>query len=442
MLKRWICYAAAWLLCISLGLLSANAHDLPLDRMMNGFVKIESRQADFVVRVPLDLLLGVPFPLAGDHYNIPASRPAVETAVKALASALELWEGNVRLVPSSAAGQLAPLSDRSFEDYDQAVAQVAEPVATDTVIAFQQGYLDAHFVYPISSPKSVFSIQTTVGADLGDYVRLTIRFIPLGEPSRAMMVTGASGRVALDPSWYEASVGFVRLGIEHILSGVDHLLFLLCLIIPFRRIWGLVPVITAFTVGHSITLIGTAYNIAPVGAWFPPFIETAIAVSIVYMALENIVGASLRRRWIIAGLFGLVHGFGFADILKEQLQFAGSNLLVSLFSFNIGIEIGQLAVLCVFVPALALLFRGAMSGRMGIIVVSAIVAHTAWHWMIDRADVLWKTPWPQITVPGLMILARWVVAVGLAVGLAKLLAKWIERKWPGHVLPAESRIEG
>jgi len=425
-----------------LGLLSANAHDLPLDRMMNGFVKIESRQADFVVRVPLDLLLGVPFPLAGDHYNIPASRPAVETAIKALATALELWEGNVRLVPSSAAGRLAPLSDRSFEDYDQAVAQVAEPVATDTVIAFQQGYLDAHFVYPISSPKSVFSIETTVGADLGDYVRLTIRFIPLGEPSRAMMITGASGRVALDPAWYQASAGFVRLGIEHILSGIDHLLFLLCLIIPFRRIWGLVPVITAFTVGHSITLIGTAYNIAPVGAWFPPFIETAIAVSIVYMALENIVGASLRRRWIIAGLFGLVHGFGFADILKEQLQFAGSNLLVSLFSFNIGIEIGQLAVLCVFVPALALLFRGAMSGRMGIIVVSAIVAHTAWHWMIDRADVLWKTPWPQITVPGLMILARWVVAVGLGVGLAKLLAKWIERKWPGHVLPPESRIEG
>jgi hypothetical protein len=65
MLKRWICCAAAWLLCTLLGLLSANAHDLPLDRMMNGFVKIESRQADFVVRVPLDLLLGVPFPLAG-----------------------------------------------------------------------------------------------------------------------------------------------------------------------------------------------------------------------------------------------------------------------------------------------------------------------------------------------------------------------------------------
>jgi HupE / UreJ protein len=442
MLTRRISCAVAWLLCTALSAFSANAHDLPLDRMMNGFVKIEPKQADFVVRVPLDLLLGVPFPLTGDHYNIAASKPAVDTVLKALAATLELWEGNVQLMPSSATGQLAPLVDRSFEDYDRAVAQVAEPVAADTVIAFQQGYFDAHFVYPISSPKSVFSIETTVGADLGDYVRLTIRYIPLGETARAMMITSASGRVALDPAWYQASIGFVKLGIGHILSGIDHLLFLLCLVIPFRRILSLVPVITAFTVGHSVTLIGTAYNIAPVGAWFPPFIEMAIAVSIVYMALENIVGASLRRRWIIAGLFGLVHGFGFADILREQLQFAGSNLLVSLLSFNIGIEIGQLAVLCVFVPALALLFRGAMAGRMGIIVVSALVAHTAWHWMLDRADVLWRTPWPPITVPGLMVLAQWIIAVGVAVGVAKLLAKWIERKWPGHLLPTESRVEG
>ena len=442
MLKRWICCSAIWLFCAIIGSIPAGAHDLPLDRMMNGFVKIEPHQADFVVRVPLDLLLGVPFPLAGDHYDVAASRPAIETALKALATALELWENNVRLVPSSAAGQLAPLSDRSFENYDRAASQIAESMPPDIAIAFQLGYLDAHFVYPISSPKSVFSIESRLAADLGDYTKLTIRYIPLGEAARAMVITGGSGRVALDPAWYQASAGFIRLGIEHILSGIDHLLFLLCLVIPFRRVISLIPVITAFTVGHSITLIGTAYNIAPVGAWFPPFIEMAIAVSIVYMALENIVGASLRRRWIIAGLFGLVHGFGFADILREQLQFAGSNLLVSLLSFNIGIEIGQLAVLCVFVPALALLFRGAMSGRMGIIVVSAIVAHTAWHWMLDRADVFWRTPWPQLTGSGLMILARWILAVGLAVALAKLLAKWIDRKWPGHVLPAESRIEG
>jgi hypothetical protein len=442
MLKRWICCAAVWLCHTALGLPLANAHDLPLDRMMNAFVTIEPRQLDFVVRVPLDLLRGVPFPLAGDHYKVDASRSAVETALQGLGSALQLWEDNARLAPSSAAGQLAPLADRSFEDYDRAVARVAEPLAPDTVIAFEQGYLDAHFVYPISSPKSVFSIQTTIGAELGDYIKLTIRFIPLGEPSRAMMITGASGRVALDPAWYQASIGFVKLGIGHILSGIDHLLFLLCLIIPFRRITALIPIITAFTLGHSVTLIGTAYNLAPIGAWFPPFIEAAIAASIFYMAIENIIGANVNQRWIITGLFGLVHGFGFADVLKEQLQFAGSNLLVSLLSFNIGIEIGQLAVLCVFVPALALLLRGRMAGPMGIIVLSAIIANVAWQWMMQRGEALWQTPWPQLTTPALLTLARWIIALSLAVAAAKLLTKYIERRWPGFGRPAESRIDG
>lgn len=91
------------------------------------------------------------------------------------------------------------------------------------------------------------AIQTNIGADLGDYIKLTIRYIPLDEPSRAMMITGGAGRVALDPAWYQASAGFVKLGIGHILSGIDHLLFLLCLIIPFRRITALIPIITAFT---------------------------------------------------------------------------------------------------------------------------------------------------------------------------------------------------
>lgn len=441
MLKGWMGCVSGWLLCLALSSTPANAHDLPLDRLMNGFVKITPRQADLVVRVPLDLLLGVPFPLIGDHIDIAASGPAIQAALSALAADFRLWEGEVRLVPSSAVGQLAPLSDRSFDDYDRAAARLAEPLATNTAIGYQMGYLDAHFVYPISSTSSVFSIESAMAADLGDYTKLAIRFIPLGEASRVMMITGASGRVTLDPPWYQASVGFIRLGIEHILTGIDHLLFLLCLIIPFRRLRSLIPVITAFSLGHSITLIGTAYGLAPPGSWFPPFIETAIAASIFFMALENIVGASLRLRWIIAGLFGLVHGFGFADILSEQLQFAGSNLLVALFSFNVGIEIGQLIVLCAFVPALALLFRGRLAGRTGVIVLSAVVAEIAWRWMLARGQVLWGTPWPLPTFSGLMLLVRWIVALGLAVGAARYFANWLDRRWPNPVIPAETKVK-
>ena len=84
----------------------------------------------------------------------------------------------------------------------------------------------------------------------------------------------------------------MKLGFCHILDGTDHLLFLFCLVIPFRRFRSLVAVVTAFTVAHSITLIASAYNLAPDALWFPPLIETLIATSIVYMALENIVGAN------------------------------------------------------------------------------------------------------------------------------------------------------
>jgi hypothetical protein len=74
-------------------------------------------------------------------------------------------------------------------------------------------------------------------------------------------------------------------------------------------------------------------------------------------------------------------------------------------------------------------------------VLSAIIANIAWQWMTQRGEALWQTPWPQPTGAGLMVLARWIVAVALAVGAAKLLANRIKRKWPGHVLPAENRVD-
>src|SRR5262249_8917301 len=109
--------------------------------------------------------------------------------------------------------------------------------------------------------------------------------------------------------------------------------------------------------------------------------------SIVYAAIENIAGANLRRRWLVAGGFGLVHGFGFSNALGQSLQFAGSHLLLSLFSFNIGIEIGQLAVLALRLPVLALV-RRALSERRMIVVFSALVALVGGYWFVERWQVL------------------------------------------------------
>jgi len=191
-------------------------------------------------------------------------------------------------------------------------------------------------------------------------------------------------------------------------------------VIPFRRLLPLVAVVTAFTVAHSITLILSAYDLAPGALWFPPLVETLIAASIVYMALENIVAASVRRRWAIAFAFGLVHGFGFSFALRETLQFAGSHLLTSLLSFNVGVELGQLLVLALFVPGLTLLFRFVVAERMGTIILSALVAHTGWHWMTERAGRLrqYSLQWPAIDAAFLLTVVRALIVVLVVAGVA------------------------
>jgi hypothetical protein len=228
---------------------------------------------------------------------------------------------------------------------------------------------------------------------------------------------GNSGLVRLDPRWLQAASRFVIDGFFHILGGVDHLLFLLCLVIPFRRFVTLVIIVTSFTLAHSVTLIASAYDMAPSALWFSPLVETLIAASIVYMALENIVSPALTRRWVVTFLFGLVHGFGFSFALRDSLQLAGSHVLTSLLSFNVGVELGQLLVLVVTIPTLNALFRYGVAERMGTIVLSAFVAHTGWHWMTERGGRLaqYQFVWPAFDLAFLDLLLRWaMVAGGLA----------------------------
>src|SRR5204863_4131975 len=163
------------------------------------------------------------------------------------------------------------------------------PPSNDTRVLLDQDMIDVLFEFPIQSEQSRFSIHPAL-ARLGLRVVTVLRFLPASGGVRAFEFIGDPGLVRLDPQWHQAALRFVDLGFFHILDGTDHLLFLLCLVIPFRRLGALIPVITAFTIAHSITLIASAYNLAPNFLWFPPLIETLIAISIVYMALENIVG--------------------------------------------------------------------------------------------------------------------------------------------------------
>ncbi len=399
------------------------AHNIPNDVTVQAFFRPQGQHLRLLVRVPLKAMRDLEFPQRGPGYldldRIDSILPDAVTLW--ISGALDVYEDN-RLLPKPAvlASRVSFESDPSFATYDAALAHIRGPRLTNaTNVVWDQVLLDTALDYPIQSDRARFSIHSEL-ARLGVRTVSVLRFLPPGGVIRGFEFTGDPGVVQLDPSWHQAALRFVKLGFMHILDGTDHLLFLFCLVIPFRRFRALVPIVTAFTVAHSITLIASAYNLAPSALWFPPLIETLIACSIVYMALENIVGgATVHRRWMIAFAFGLVHGFGFSFALRQTLQFAGSHLLTSLLGFNIGVELGQLMVLALMVPAIEFLFRRVVAERMGTIILSALVAHTAWHWMMDRADQLrqFRFEWPILDLPTLATAVRVLMVAVLLAGL-------------------------
>ena len=413
----------------------AAAHDIPNDVTAQIFVKPQGEHLNVLVRVPLKSIRDVIFPERGPGYlDFAGTEPLLgDAAMLWISDYLELYEGDSRLPkkPRVAAERLSLESDRSFTSYEDAAAHLRGPrLASETNVVWNQAMLDVWFEYPIHGERSDFSIHPAL-ARLGVRVVTVVRFLPPGGAVRAFEFTGDPGLVRLDPRWHQAALRFIDLGFFHILDGTDHLLFLFCLVIPFRRLRALIPVVTAFTVAHSITLIASAYNLAPDALWFPPLIETLIAGSIVFMAIENILGGStVQRRWMISFGFGLVHGFGFSFALRQTLQLAGTHLLTSLVSFNIGVEMGQLLVLVILIPLLDFCFRFLVAERMGTIVLSVLVAHTGWHWMLERDDRLrqYRVQWPEWNAALVASAMRWMMVLLLVGGMGWFAVSTLRRR--------------
>jgi hypothetical protein len=175
-------------------------------------------------------------------------------------------------------------------------------------------------------------------------------------------------------------VSYLGLGVEHIIGGIDHLLFLLALLALATSFWQTVKIVTAFTVAHSITLSLAALGVVSVPS---SIVEPLIAASIVWVAVENLVApAGVARRWLIAGFFGLIHGLGFASALAE-LGLPREALVRALIGFNIGVELGQLAFVAVVMPPLVWASRPGRLPRLPQI-LSVIVAVVGAVWLVER----------------------------------------------------------
>ena len=395
----------------------AAAHEIPAHVNVRLLLEPEGDRLQALVRVPLRAMRDAEFPAQASGYL------DVEALAQQLPVLAETWiapfveideAGRPLGLPRVVETQISMPSDRAFETFDGALARVRAPLPANAEnLSWEQVYLDALLEYPIEDERSRFALRSGL-EHLGLRVATAVEFRTPGGDVRSYQLLGGEGRLPLDPSWGQAAWRFLGLGFTHILEGPDHLLFVLCLVIPFRRAGPLVWIVTAFTIAHSLTLSASALGWAPTALWFPPLVETLIAASILYMAIENIVGASSkRRRWLLAFGFGLVHGFGFAFALRETLQLGGSRVATSLAAFNVGVEAGQLLALAVLVPLLNALFRYVVAERMGAIILSAFVAHTSWHWLAERWDVFrryevgWTATAPVAGVVAVAGLAAW-----------------------------------
>jgi hypothetical protein len=411
------------MLLLSLSLWSdrADSHDIPGELRVHLHAKPEGDRLQVLIRVPLALLLNLNLPKHGPGYlDLTQIEAELPRAIAALDKEVEWYEDGRRLPLAGGRARISVPSDRSFESFERARELLSgPPLPVSTYVFWNQGYFDAHLEYPISSAQASVELDFHISPGLRDRLKVHLRYVTSEGVVRAYELATATGRIPLDPHWDQAAWSFVKSGFAHILDGPDHLLFLLCLVLPFRRLSGyLLAVVTSFTAAHSVTLIAAAYGLTPSADWFQPLVETLIAGSVLYMAIENIVRPDVERRWIWSSLFGLVHGFGFSFLLASQLQFAGSHLLLSLLSFNLGIEAGQVLVLLIALPAISLLLAsGWVAQRTLIMVVSVLVAHTAWHWTTERAEALWATDWrAEEMLPTL------AVAIGVAVAAAGALA--------------------
>ena len=188
----------------------------------------------------------------------------------------------------------------------------------------------------------------------------------------------------VSPAAYHSFLDFLLLGIRHILTGYDHLLFLFGLLIVCRNLREAALLITCFTLAHSITLALSTFGLVQMPS---RWVESAIAASIFYVGVENLLrrGTHFRGRWLLTFGFGLVHGLGFASVLREMgVANSGRAAIVPLVAFNSGVEIGQLCVAAILLPLILHFRKQPRFLRLGVPACSAIVAIAGAAWLVQR----------------------------------------------------------
>ena len=323
-----------------------------------------------------DVQLMLPPAVQLDANYSPRTIEAAQTGLNELAA--RLWDVRVDGRP------LVPGNVRiAFTPSDNLCFHFTYPRPKTGVVVFRSANLGAlpagHYeLFRFFDEKDRKRVERTLTAkdSTASVSMLEISADPIASPD--------AGRRAEPPSAGQTFGEFFKLGVGHIWTGYDHLLFLLGLLLVCRSFRSVITLITCFTLSHSITLGLAALDLVSAP---PGLVEPLIAGSIVFVGVENLCrhGAESRdRAWLAFG-FGLIHGFGFAGVLRDLgVGTNGGGIVLPLVAFNLGVEAGQMCVAAVVLPVLAGVFRSESVRRRGVPAASAVIAAAGLYWVVER----------------------------------------------------------
>ena len=259
------------------------------------------------------------------------------------------------------------------------VPDVANPLYVGDVV------VDIVLRYRVGAPIRSYSVSSTLDPGLPGQENTANLILDYGpEGTKVFRARGLLAEpVIISRSAFSAVFSFIKEGVRHILEGLDHVLFVLCLVLGAVQLKSLAWRVTGFTIGHSITLTAGFFGFVPSGAWFVPTVETGIALSIIYAAVIAMMPAkriagSERSMFIVTCTIGLLHGLGFSFVLHKILQITSPDIWQSLLAFNVGVEIGQLTIILATWPVFRLIQRSSDNawriGRIGLAAACTVVA--------------------------------------------------------------------
>ncbi len=293
--------------------------------------------------------------LAADGHQIEANGEVLTAAVKEV-----LVYSSINQSPFSTLEEAKRSFENAQSQYDPA------PFVGDSVV-------DVLLQYRPGRSIASYQLSGLLNPDLPgqeDTANLVLDYG--GNATSVYRVTGLlSEPVVIDKSLWTAAKTFIVEGVKHILGGYDHVLFVICLVLGATTLASLAWRVTGFTFGHSITLSLGFFGYVPTGSWFVPLVETAIALSIIAVAVYALLQSDNKNSgglsaFVFTVLLGLLHGLGFSFVLQEILGVTSSNIWISLLSFNVGVELGQLAIVLIIWPVLMLIYKYKAHWKSGV----------------------------------------------------------------------------